>query len=185
MSGRLSALEPPFLMLRRASRADAEQLSRFAARVFYETFAHTATEADMRKYVSEAFSPAIQADEIADDHATVILAENAAKTLFGYAYFIKEPTSIELRRIYVAASFQGRGLAKRLLDEVIGVARERRATRLWLSVWHRNERAIAFYRKHGFLISNTLSFDWGDGDKEAGLIMEMTLFDGRSSTAVR
>jgi diamine N-acetyltransferase len=36
------------------------------------------------------------------------------------------------------------------MDAVVGEARTRGAQTLWLGVWERNARAIAFYRKRGF-----------------------------------
>ena len=112
---------------------------------FQETFAATATAADMEAYLIESYSPAIQAQEIADSRATMFLAEDrsaAGDILVGYAHLVEDhdPTSIELKRIYVDASWQGRGLAKRLLDEVVHECRRRAMDRLWLSVWHRNAR---------------------------------------------
>jgi len=46
--------------------------------------------------------------------------------------------------------WQGQGIAGLLMQAVQHRARERGARELWLGVWERNERAQAFYRKHGF-----------------------------------
>ena len=95
--------------------------------------------------------------------------------LVGYAHLVnEEASSIELKRIYVDAIWQGRGLARRLLEQVMKEAGIRDARRLWLSVWHRNDRAIAFYMKNGFRISGEMRFDWGD-DIEVGFVMEIGL----------
>ena len=53
-------------------------------------------------------------------------------------------------RFYVDKPWQGRGLAAQLMRAVEKRALERGARELWLGVWERNERAQAFYRKHGF-----------------------------------
>jgi GNAT superfamily N-acetyltransferase len=58
---------------------------------------------------------------------------------------------IELWRFYVAAEWQGRGLAQALMSQVIETARGAGAATLWLGVWERNPRAIAFYRKAGYV----------------------------------
>ena len=87
---------------------------------------------------------------------------------------MRRPSSIELKRIDVDAVWQGRGLARRLLEQVMKEAGIRCARRLWLSVWHRNDRAIAFYTKNGFRISGEMRFDWGD-DVEVGFVMEIGL----------
>jgi hypothetical protein len=56
------------LILRRAMPTDAAPLSDFAARTFSETYAADNTSSDMAAYVAEAFSPAIQLQEIPIPH---------------------------------------------------------------------------------------------------------------------
>jgi len=172
------------VILRSATIADADALSRFAARVFRQTFDAVSSAADMEAYLRESYSPAIQAQEIADDQATWFLAEDGSASgdaLVGFAHFTEDGTSasIELRRIYVDGRWQGRGLAKRLLDEVFRECRRRSTKRLWLSVWHRNHRAVAFYKKTGFRISGEMMFQWGCG-LEAGFVMELAPLDQES-----
>ena len=36
------------------------------------------------------------------------------------------------------------------MDAVLDAARARGAKTLWLGVWERNQRAVAFYEKYGF-----------------------------------
>ncbi len=176
----LSESEPSLsaIVLRTATVGDADALSRFAARVFVQTFAATASAADIEAYLLESYSPAIQAGEIGDSRAVLFLAEDrtaSGDNLVGYAHLVdEEASSIELKRIYVDAVWQGRGLARRLLEQVMKEAGIRGARRLWLSVWHRNDRAIAFYTKNGFRISGEMRFDWGD-DIEVGFVMEIGL----------
>jgi GNAT superfamily N-acetyltransferase len=55
------------------------------------------------------------------------------------------PTPLELYAIYVRAKWWGSGLGDRLLDVAIG----KEAASLWLLAG--NERAKAFYRRHGFV----------------------------------
>ncbi len=57
---------------------------------------------------------------------------------------------VELLRFYVDQPWQGQGIAGLLMQAVEEQARARGARELWLGVWERNERAQAFYRKHGF-----------------------------------
>ena len=55
------------------------------------------------------------------------------------------PTPLELFSIYVRADWYGSGLGGRLMDVAIG----KEPASLW--VFEDNERAKAFYRKHGFV----------------------------------
>ncbi len=167
------------MILRRANDADAGALARFAARVFDETFGPDNSPQDMADYLAEAFGRDKQAAEIADTSARVVLAMQNGSTgeeIAGYAHFLfdEESKSMMLKRLYVDATLHGGGLARRLIDDVIGQSRQEGATRLWLTVWERNARAIAFYKKSGFVVSGETTFDLG-GDVQTDLVMELDL----------
>ena len=53
-------------------------------------------------------------------------------------------------RFYVDKAHHGRGIAQTLMQEAVATARKLGATTVWLGVWERNLRAIAFYVKCGF-----------------------------------
>jgi len=48
------------------------------------------------------------------------------------------------------------------MTETFKTAAERGAATIWLSVWDRNPRAIAFYRKVGFVDAGFVSFRLGN-----------------------
>ena len=88
---RANELSQPNIVLRTATLADAAELSRFAARVFDETFGHTATPEEMSQYIADAYNTAIQAEEIADSRAILFLGEDHSvegAPLAGYAHLI-------------------------------------------------------------------------------------------------
>jgi ribosomal protein S18 acetylase RimI-like enzyme len=58
---------------------------------------------------------------------------------------------VEIRRFYVDRPFHGRGIAQALMRAVEETARTLGGRTLWLGVWERNPRAIAFYSKCGFV----------------------------------
>lgn len=74
--------------------------------------------------------------------------------------------SVELRRHHVRARHRGIGVALRLLDGALGLARERRAVCVWLKVDKASPQAIGFYRKHGFRIAGTSLFMEGQQQRE-------------------
>jgi|SRR5215203_4885970 len=150
------------IKIRPAAAGDAPALSRLGATTFRETFESENTREDMERYLAEAFTPERQAGEIADPAGTVLLAERCGESggaeLVGYAHLIsgpvpeavRSPAPLEIKRIYVARAWQGRGVAQALMDAAIDAARGRGAQTLWLGVWERNPRAVAFYVKYGF-----------------------------------
>jgi ribosomal protein S18 acetylase RimI-like enzyme len=140
-----------------ATPAQAAQLAEFGARTFYESFAADNSDADMRQHLASAWSPAKQLAEIENpDIDTLLLVDDAGRWL-GFAQLRANktsdgvpPGSIELWRFYIDKPFHGRGAAGRLMDGAKQRALGRGAATMWLGVWERNERAKAFYAKHGF-----------------------------------
>jgi ribosomal protein S18 acetylase RimI-like enzyme len=68
---------------------------------------------------------------------------------------------LELRRVYVFSKFHGAGVGKDLMERAIAAAREQGAGRLLLGVHPYNHRALAFYRKTGFVQVGTRVFQVG------------------------
>lgn len=150
------------MAIRRATVADAPALSRLGAATFRETFEQENTPEDMARYLAEAFTTERQTAEISDPAGIVLVAEHVGELdqaeLVGYAHLVegpppaavKGPAPMELKRIYVARAWHGRGVAHALMAACLEAARSRGIQTLWLGVWERNPRAVTFYGKHGF-----------------------------------
>ena len=165
------------IVVRQATEDDAEILSRFAAQTFQETFGPDSKPSDMDAYLRKAFSPALQRAEIANNAATIILASDRESTdggLIGYVHLIADQSAIEMKRLYIATLWKGRGLAQLLFDKALEEGRRREGQRLWLTVWEQNHRAIAFYKKMGFRISGQETFQLGE-DVQTDHVMEIAL----------
>ena len=162
---------------RRATPADARLLAELALTTFIETFARDNTRENMALYMAKSFGEAIQHDELADPRTVVFFAERDGETV-GYTMLRDGPPpdarddaeAIEIARLYSATHLIGAGvgatLMRRCIDEA--VARGRRT--LWLGVWERNARAIAFYRRWGFTDVGSQYFMLGD-DRQTDRVM--------------
>ena len=64
---------------------------------------------------------------------------------------LAHPGDLELRRIYLFTRFHGSGAGRRMMELAIAGAREQGAKRLLLGVHPENRRALAFYKKTGFV----------------------------------
>jgi ribosomal protein S18 acetylase RimI-like enzyme len=146
------------IVIRRATDDDAQRLAEFARRTFVETFGADNTAEDMAIHVATSFGPTVQLREIRDSAMITLLTE-LGPTPAGFAQVRQGPppacvsgdSPVELLRFYVDRPFHGRGIAQALMRAVEQVARELGARTLWLGVWERNPRAIAFYTKCGFV----------------------------------
>lgn len=144
--------------LRRAGPADAAPLSELAARIFTETFAEDTRPDDLAEFLAKSYGVRQQSDEISNPDIITLVAETP-EGLVAYAQvrrckktpmYVTGEAPVELLRFYVQRDWHGGGLAHRLMAAVMDAARELGGRHLWLSVWERNPRAIAFYGKHGF-----------------------------------
>jgi len=151
------------ITIRPARPQDATELSALIARTFSETFGPHTPPDDLAVHVASTYTPELQAAEIVDPAGNILVVETTAphgnSSLIGYAHLFRSPapavitgpTPLELKRFYVDFSWHGRGIAQMLMTEVLRTAMAQGARTLWLGVWEGNARAIAFYRKYGFL----------------------------------
>lgn len=159
-------------MIRRATAADAAELSAFAARTFRDTFGDDMGAEDMELFLAQTYSEAQQRDEI--ERGTTLLAMRD-DVLAGFAQLattdapacVDGPSPVEIGRFYVDKAFHGRGVAHELMDAALAAARNMGGATVWLGVWEHNHRAMAFYAKfgfrdvgsHGFLVGTDLQTD--------------------------
>jgi diamine N-acetyltransferase len=169
--------------IRRAVAADAVSVAALAESSFRETFAADNSQVNIDLHCVQNFGPEIQKREIADPLWITLLAETDG-SLAGFAQLRLAQTSgcvagtqpAELHRIYVSGQWHGRGVARDLMREVIRAAAEEHSDCVWLGVWERNPRAIAFYRKHGFRVVGDHSFMVGQ-DSQRDLILAARIED--------
>ena len=143
--------------IRRAVADDAEALAAFGARTFLDTY-HDFSAENFALHLARTYGAAQQAREIGDPSVATYLAHGGG-ALAGFAQVrrgpalpcVSGPAPVELHRLYVERAWHGRGVAQRLLAAVCEAAVAFGGATLWLKVWERNTRAIAFYAKCGFV----------------------------------
>lgn len=165
-------------VIRRAGQEDAAELARFGALCFREAYGAGTRAEDLEAHIAEDYGTEQQARELADPGSVFLLAEEGGATVAYLLLRSGEPPAcvssrrrMQVLRFYLAPSTHGRGLAQRLLSEALAEAAARGAEGLWLTVWERNPRAIAFYRKCGFVDVGETVFPVGE-DPQRDRVME-------------
>ncbi len=157
------------MRIRVANESDAEALATLAGRTFQDTFGTENRPEDMDAYVAATFGTHLQQTELRDPGCTVLLAEQD-RDLVGYSQLISSTRvppgipahAIEIQRFYVDRRYHGTGVARTLMQGTLDRARAGGASVVWLGVWERNARAIAFYRKYGFTDVGSQPFRLGE-----------------------
>ncbi len=169
--------------IRPGTVSDAALLASFAARTFAETFGPDSKPEDMRAHLESSYGVSQQGRELADPTVSTLMTFDG-ETLVAFAQLrrstpppcVTEPSSLEVYRFYVDKPAHGRGVAQRLMAAVKGGAREWEGQHLWLSVWERNARAIAFYTKAGFVDVGQTDFFLGP-DRQVDRVLVASTMD--------
>ena len=167
--------------LRLALPGDAPSLAVLAERTFRDTFGARNSPENMDLHCERNFGPEIQLREIGERGIVTTLADEAGR-LVGFSQLrlprpspaVAAAVPVELNRIYVVAEWQGRGVARALMERALADARRAGCDRLWLGVWEHNPKAMAFYRKLGFEVVGTQAFMLG-GERQRDLVMSVGL----------
>lgn len=171
----------PGLAIRTATLADAGMLAVLAAETFYETYGSATASVHMDAYVQKHFTAESFEAELRNPDAEVFVACGEGEALGYLSMHFQNPLNysghgkwMEVARLYVRRAYHGKKLGAALLSRCIETARENKFDHLWLAVWEKNEAAISFYRKFGFTILGTTTFDLG-GEIQQDYLMQKSL----------
>jgi GNAT superfamily N-acetyltransferase len=164
--------------IRYATSDDAALLADVGAQSFHEAYAADIAAPRLAAYIEDAFGDDQQAAELADPNACFLIAQVGA-VVVGYAKLrmntppscISGAPAIELERLYVLDAWIGRGVGARLMRACLDEATARGCVTMWLGVWERNTRALAFYNRWSFVQAGSHVFQMGD-EAQTDLLMQ-------------
>ncbi|OUJ74592.1 GNAT family N-acetyltransferase [Hymenobacter crusticola] len=172
-------MEP--VITRKVGPQDVAQLQQIGRQTFFETFAASNSEENMRTYLAEGFSAEKLLTELQNPNSVFYFAElnNAVigylKVNTGSAQTERqEGNALEIERIYVLQAYHGQKVAQALYDQAMQLATAAQADYVWLGVWEENPRAIRFYQKNGFIAFDQHVFKLGD-DEQTDILMKKPL----------
>jgi ribosomal protein S18 acetylase RimI-like enzyme len=177
----LPAFDLKNISFRFATQNDAIALSELAQQTFYEAFAAFNTREDMLLYSSGAFSLPRMKEELLEEHSVFILVYHIVE-LIGYARLktnshseeIQETPTMEIERFYIRATYIDKHIGGLLMQECLRYASLQGIVTVWLGVWEHNTRALAFYKKWGFIEYGSHPFLLGK-DLQTDLLMKRVM----------
>lgn len=167
--------------IRQAGPDDAATLAQIGAEAFTTAYAADLPLERLAAFAAETFAEARVAADLAEQPGCYLLLEVEGEAA-GLAQLrdgppprgVTGPRPVELSKIYLLEKWIGRGLGTALMQASVDEARRRGYATLWLGVWERNPRAIAFYHKWGFVEAGDVAFRFG-GEIQRDLIMVRAL----------
>lgn len=167
--------------IKKVSLPDIYELQSISRQTFFETFADANTASNMKKYLDENLSLNVLQNELETPDSEFYFASIHDK-IIGYLKLncgqaqteLKDHKALEIERIYVLKEYYGKQVGQILFDTALKKATRLKSDYVWLGVWERNFRAIAFYKKNGFVEFDKHIFKLGD-DVQTDLMMKLKL----------
>nr|WP_199079401.1 GNAT family N-acetyltransferase [Pedobacter sp. ASV19] len=157
-------------------------LQKLAKKTFFETYAAYNSAENMQQYLDTNFSIKKLQEELSNPDSIFLIALDTENKHIGYMKLnfrsaqtdLQDQNTMEVERIYVLQEFQGQKAGQFLLNNAIEIARKNHVDNLWLGVWEKNNKAIAFYKKNKFRDFATHIFRFGD-DEQLDILMKFEL----------
>lgn len=165
----------------RALPEDLPQLRQIAEETFRIAWQADNHPVEFERYCEQAFTLEKLANEMAQPNVAFYLVywEN---TLAAYLKlnFNKPVETLEtafctqIERVYVYSAFQSKGLGASILQFAASEAKIQGSDWIWLSVWKKSPRSVAFYERNGFSIFGVETF-WVGDDPQPDWLMKKAL----------
>ena len=147
------------ISVKQATVSDTRVILKTAVQSFLESHGHSASAKDINAYIDLKFTEEALAQELSDpDNIFHLLYFNEQPTGYSKIIFntpheaIEDKNVTKLERLYLLEAFYGKGLGTVLFDFIIDLSKEEKQAGIWLQVWTENKRAVAFYKKSGFVV---------------------------------
>lgn len=166
------------IKITRCTLEDSRKLQSIGYETFKETFEEQNSPENMKTYLEQAFNIK-QVEKELSNPLTQFFFVFFNDEIAGY---LKVNTGdaqseemaddyLEIERIYIVNKYQKHGLGKYLFNKAMDIAKEQHKKKIWLGVWEKNENAISFYKRLGFIQTGVHAFFMGD-EAQSDLIME-------------
>lgn len=169
------------MIVKRVTLHDIPQLQDIGRETFSETFSAENTAENMAEYLKERFSVAQLTTELTNKASEFYFAVYEKQIIaylkvnFGQAQTeLKENNGLEIERIYVLQAYQGKKVGQLLYEKALQIAQRMHVDYIWLGVWEENRKAMAFYKKNGFMAFDKHIFKLGE-DEQTDIMMKFVL----------
>lgn len=156
------------MTIRPVQHDELAKLHAFALNTFVTAFGHQNAPENMAIYLNEHLTLDSIRQEMSNSNSRFFFAE-ADRQIIAYLKLNQGEAqseqqlenALEIERIYVHTSQQGKGIGQQLLAFALELAVKENFAHLWLGVWDQNRDAIRFYERHGYGVFSQHDFYLG------------------------
>ena len=156
------------LNLRPATLSDASSLAALSIEVWVGTYLRQGVNGFFADYVLSELTTAKFETLLSDPHEHIVVSQNAdgidgyVRLTMGRLHPDGVGSDTEITTLYVQPRHHGVGIGAGLLKRALTLCVELGVTQPWLMVNAENDRAIAFYQRHGFTQTGQTHFRIND-----------------------
>jgi len=169
------------LHLQKCDLSHLDEIVQLSRKTFKDAFETENDPVDFSNYMDSAFHKDVISAQIQNNDSCFYFVK-ANSTTVGYFKLnenfaqtdLKLAHSVELERIYILERFQGEGIGSWMLDKIKQMGFNKGKRFLWLGVWEKNQRAIRFYERLGFIKFGTHPYFIGK-DQQTDWLMRLDL----------
>lgn len=157
-------------MVRKATKDDCVKLAALSIKVWLDTYAREGIKTEYAEFVLSTFT-ATYFFEILNTTKYHVFVSEEHDVIQGYvmvnleSYYQTSSNGFEVEKLYIDNLFKGKGLGRKLLNEV----ENQFGNKYWLYTWVENE-SNGFYEYLGFSRVGLLTFDF------AGTLIENNVY---------
>ncbi len=150
------------MIIREATEKDATALARLAQDSYRDAFGPTLSDDDLQAALASRSAPYFRS-VLGQDGLLLAEDEGGLVGFIQFGPFQHDPIAataadVELRKLYIRTSSQGKGIGSLLMEAMLSHERLAGGGAVYLDVFADNERALALYRKYGFEVVGTVPF---------------------------
>jgi ribosomal protein S18 acetylase RimI-like enzyme len=147
---------------RRATINDIREIRALAWRIWEEAYSEMLSKSQIDYMLEMMYSDKVISEEIAKGVVWEIIADKDIPC--GYlSYSCGKDNSVKLSKIYIDKDYRGKALAENSIKRVLQYAAKNNKDCSWLTVNKENKTAIRAYEKNGFIITDSVITDIGNG----------------------
>ena len=157
--------------IKNATDADIPLIRELTYRVWPQTYASILTQEQIDYMLEMMYSESSLHKQIAIDGCQFIIVYENGNPVGFASYHEEQPHRWKLNKIYILQNQQGKGTGKYVIDYIIEEIKKQNAQSLFLQVNQYN-KAKAFYERLGFIETDFINLDIGNGFFMNDYIME-------------